>query len=234
MDTSGVKELKMEKEIRFIFAFYFFVAGVEIVAEYVSFRPVIFLTKPLCMVILIYLWLVPFCRRLGGRGGEVQLLAALALLFSLVGDIFLMVDRDGFFLYGLGSFLFTHLHYIRIFWKIQKGGFYSFRGVVAGGGGFGLAMVLFAPYAGRMVWAIGLYAAVISAMFACSFSCPSAWVRVGAGLFVLSDFIIAYDKFLHPVVGDRVWIMSTYLLAQCFIHWGIFRSLLRGTRGRGS
>ncbi len=47
----------------------------------------------------------------------------------------------------------------------------------------------------------------------------SSWVLcfVGALLFVLSDSVLAWDRFVHPVAAARVIVMTTYYAGQLLI-----------------
>jgi uncharacterized membrane protein YhhN len=45
----------------------------------------------------------------------------------------------------------------------------------------------------------------------------SRWVAVGACVFMLSDSLIAVNKFLIPVPLSSLWILTTYFAAQMLI-----------------
>lgn len=53
-----------------------------------------------------------------------------------------------------------------------------------------------------------------------------AWIGwytfVGAVLFVVSDSMIAWNKFATEIKNERVLVMSTYILAQFLIVQGFF------------
>ncbi|HET9729286.1 MAG TPA: lysoplasmalogenase [Acidimicrobiia bacterium] len=153
-----------------------------------------------------------------------------ALLASLKGDVFLMLgdgDTDGpnYFILGLLAFLVAHVLYIGGFWA---------QGV--GGASFALALavviVMVAPIAIRVLGAlrsepmlrppVAVYMAVISVMFASALAAANPWAAVGAGLFVASDSMIAWDRFVRPFSAAGVLIMVTYHLGQA----GLVVSLL--------
>jgi len=48
-------------------------------------------------------------------------------------------------------------------------------------------------------------------------------VFTGSVLFVISDSLIAIDKFLNSIPHDRFWVMSTYISAQLLIMMGILK-----------
>jgi len=49
----------------------------------------------------------------------------------------------------------------------------------------------------------------------------------GSLLFVISDTLIALDKFLMPIPNDRIFVMSTYIVAQFLIMKGILKQFDR-------
>jgi uncharacterized membrane protein YhhN len=140
-----------------------------------------------------------------------------ALGFSLIGDVLLMLPREQF-VGGLGAFLVAHVCFI--------GGF------VAGGlGGLALALslvgtaVVLAPVARRVLRGVranepGLqppvvaYLVVIGVMLAAAVASGHPIAAVGAVLFVTSDSMIAWSKFVAPFDAAPVAIMVTYHLAQ--------------------
>ena len=48
-------------------------------------------------------------------------------------------------------------------------------------------------------------------------------VFCGSILFVISDSLMALDKFLIPIPNDRLFVMSTYIAAQFLIMKGILK-----------
>jgi uncharacterized membrane protein YhhN len=148
-----------------------------------------------------------------------------ALIFSLAGDVFLMLPSDKF-VAGLAAFLVAHLCYI--------GGF-----LFDGPAGVAIAIsavivaALLAPLALRIVRAlqsqpelrgpVSAYILVIATMLALALASGNVFAAVGAALFVASDSMIAWDRFVRPFPGARVAIMMTYHLGQA----GLVLSLLR-------
>jgi uncharacterized membrane protein YhhN len=148
-----------------------------------------------------------------------------ALIFSLAGDVLLMLPSDKF-VAGLAAFLVAHLCYI--------GGFLS-----DGPAGVAIAIsaiivaALLAPLAVRIVRAlqsepelrgpVGAYILVIAMMLALALASGNALAAVGAVLFVASDAMIAWDRFVQPFPGAPMAIMVTYHLGQA----GLVLSLIR-------
>lgn len=189
------------------------------------------LFKPLTMVFAIFLVATsayPSSAR-GQFGSKSLILLAAALAGSLAGDVFLMFP--GFFIPGLVSFLVAHLFYVALFKRGQA--WFPHRGALAATLGIGVAMYAF-------LWAGGLpsalrvpvaaYVLVIALMAAQAIGrakvlrdTPSLLVAIGAGFFMLSDSLLATNRFVHPLPMAQVWVLATYYAAQALIVAGILR-----------
>jgi uncharacterized membrane protein YhhN len=149
-------------------------------------------------------------------GQRAWFVAGLAL--SLAGDVFLMLPREQF-VAGLASFLLAHVAYIVGF---------ALRGIdgLAFAVGAGLVLLLTLPVGRRVVAALPasgserfagpiiVYMAVIGGMLACAIGTGSAWGIAGAALFLASDSVLAWNKFVRPLPFGRPAVMVTYHLAQ--------------------
>lgn len=140
-----------------------------------------------------------------------------ALVFSLVGDVALMLDSDRFVV-GLGAFLVAHLAYIGGFWVDPPTAGAVLVAVVA-------TAVVMTPLARRIVIAVGAgepalrapvaaYIGVISLMVVSALASGNPLAAVGAVTFAASDTLIAWNRFVRPFRGAGVAIMVTYHLAQ--------------------
>jgi uncharacterized membrane protein YhhN len=148
-----------------------------------------------------------------------------ALILSLAGDVFLMLPTDAF-VPGLAAFLVAHVCYIAGFWTDGPAGIAFAIAVVI------VALVL-TPVAVRILRAIRTqpelrvpvtaYIVVIATMLATAVATGNVVAAVGAGLFVASDSMIAWDRFVRPFPGAGVAIMVTYHVGQA----GLVLSLLR-------
>ncbi len=177
--------------------------------------------KPLAMVLAMAFVVV----RAGGLGGlrrfDALLLGALAM--SLAGDVFLMFP--GYFIPGLVSFLAAHVLYIALF--RQGVDWFQSRRALAVTLGVGAAMYAF-------LWAGGLpaalrvpvaaYVVVIALMAAQAIGramvqrdAASVGVAIGAGFFMISDSLLATNKFVSPLPMAQVWVLGTYYVAQILI-----------------
>lgn len=187
------------------------------------------LFKPLTMVFAIIL--VAYSARPSSVGGTFDskpwwLLGA-ALVGSLAGDAFLMVE--GFFIPGLVSFLLAHVAYIVLF---RQGVAWFPRPlalvVTLGVGG---AMYAFLWQGGLPVELripVAVYVTVIALMAAQAIGRAgelgdraARQVALGACFFMLSDSLLATNRFVQPLPLAQVWVLATYYAAQAFIVHGM-------------
>lgn len=140
-----------------------------------------------------------------------------ALVLSLAGDVFLMLPRD-LFVAGLGSFLLAHVAYIGGF--IQGGvsvvaAVLSFAVVGIAMGPLGIRIVQGARRAdARLAIPVSAYVLVIASMGAVAVADGSPVAASGALLFLVSDALIGWTRFVHPLGWAPVGIMATYHMAQ--------------------
>lgn len=174
------------------------------------------LTKPLIVSSL----LVHYVMKVGDHQHPVILTA---LIFALLGDIFLMFDAPLFFQLGLGAFLVMQLCYTSYFSQ-QKKEMNSLKwGIV---GGVVLIALLFNLFYhssfGALKWPVLFYTLAITAMVVTAIrQTGSSLLFYGALLFMVSDLSLAYHKFVASIPMSGVLVMLTYALAQWFIVKGI-------------
>lgn len=188
------------------------------------------LTKPTLLISLIAFYLQ--------KGFKVllypQKLFVFGMIFSLIGDV-LLIDNS-YFLYGLGAFLIAQLAYTFAFYRSvynQKGWIQTkpIRAVPV------LVFTVIMIYvlktsAGELLPAIVVYAVVISLMLIAALNRKGIaqndsvnWVIYGAILFVLSDSILAINKFHTSFELANTLVMATYGAAQYLLMLG-FRNIL--------
>lgn len=152
-----------------------------------------------------------------------------ALVFSWAGDVFLI--SNDMFIAGLLSFLLAHLCYIIVYHKTgaARGELKSLDIIKFALFGSILMWILY-PGLGGMLIPVGLYALVLLAMGVWAHKRRGAtsatsfiWVSTGAMLFVLSDGLIAVNKFAFEVPAERILVMSTYIAAQFLIIQGLLK-----------
>ena len=152
-------------------------------------------------------------------------LIAVGLLFGAGGDILLELDL---FEIGLASFLIGQVLYTAAFLgdaKVLK----PLLGLLFYAYGLGLVWVL-ADGAGDLLIPVAAYAVAISSMLWRAVARIGAVPRVtglaaayGAALFVISDSLIAINRFGSDIPGDRWLVMTSYWAAQALIAYSAFR-----------
>lgn len=154
--------------------------------------------------------------------GGLRLAVLAALAFSALGDITLEL---GVFLLGLGAFLLAQLTYAGIF--VSRRVFDATSCARAAGVVVMMAASSAAiwPHAGDMQLPVAFYMTAISLMglAAAMHARPSAMLLAGAVIFMVSDSLIGYNRFVAPLPGARQWIMVTYYLAQVLLVCGVIR-----------
>ena len=154
----------------------------------------------------------------------------IALFFSWMGDVLLMFESRHalFFIFGLVCFLTTHILYIIYFMSIRSEKIsllkkYPLLIVLVAAYGVSLVWLLF-PHLADLKIPVMVYAAVICTMLLCSLHIlykvnrPANILYVsGALFFVMSDSLLAVNKFYQPLAYAGVFIMLTYCLAQYLI-----------------
>lgn len=137
----------------------------------------------------------------------------LALVLSLAGDVLLMLPRN-LFVAGLASFLLGHVAYIAGFGLGEAWPWMLAVAVVAAAVGTPILRALRARREAALIGPVVAYMAVISVMVACAIGTGDAVAIAGAALFMLSDSLIAWNRFVRPLAWAPVTIMVTYHLAQ--------------------
>jgi uncharacterized membrane protein YhhN len=141
-----------------------------------------------------------------------------ALLFSLAGDVFLMLPRN-LFVPGLASFLLAHIAYIALFAPYVSSSLVMIAGgifVISAGWRNGSRIVSGLDASGRerLKGPVLAYMVVITAMVLTVLATGSPWAIAGALLFYVSDTMIGWSRFVQPFRYDRLAIMVTYHLGQ--------------------
>lgn len=146
-----------------------------------------------------------------------------ALAGSLAGDVFLMFK--GYFIPGLVSFLAAHLFYIALFKRGMP--WFAHRSALAVVVAIGVGMYAFL-WAGGLPVALRIpvaaYVLVIALMVAQAVGRaallrdrPARMIAVGAVFFMVSDSLLATNRFVTPLPMAQVWVLGTYYAAQVLI-----------------
>jgi uncharacterized membrane protein YhhN len=184
--------------------------------------------KPALLISLI----IFFWKQSSSLDKKIKLMIYLALVFSLLGDILLMFVNQSanFFIGGLIAFLTAHIFYVFVFLKQRnksKNGM-VFIGLILAYGA--LLFYLLGDGLGDMLLPVILYMIVILSMATTAYLRQGKVVKnsfvlvfIGAILFMISDSILALNKFYQPLSFTNISIMFTYGFAQLFIVFGLLK-----------
>lgn len=142
----------------------------------------------------------------------------LAFLFSCTGDA---MGAYGSFFGQMGYFAAAHIILIWAFaeelWKVRK----TLVGLaVTAALVFAFALVIPKVAEPWLQIGCGVYAVLITAMFGLSLMQRSPLFAIGAALFLISDMILSWNKFVGPVTAEKWLIMVPYYLGQLLIWLG--------------
>jgi len=150
----------------------------------------------------------------------------LALALSTLGDILLDLDPQRLFVFGLGSFLVAHVVYIFLFVRNRR------RTITVGAARVLLAVLVLLysiavsawllPSLGGLIVPVAIYMCAITAMVVSAILArfQNPWIVVGAILFLISDSLLAVNKFKTPVPYRDFLVWSTYYAGQYAIATG--------------
>lgn len=160
----------------------------------------------------------------------------LALAFSTLGDVLLMPIFNSF-MGGIMGFLVAHIFYISAFSSEKKTKLKNlklWKKIIFGAGllcYISLLYLLIPQLSTALLKiAITIYASILLVLLIVSLlrdpinSKSSDYIVLGAFLFLLSDGMIAINKFLIEIPVSALLIMGTYTSAQAFL---VIGSLLR-------
>ena len=193
-------------------------AAVTVWAEHRGVRRAVYVFKPLTTTLILALALAAP----DAVSERYRALVCAGLAFSLAGDVFLMLPRDRF-VAGLASFLVAHLFYVAAF--APRPPTFAAPGVL-------LVLALCGVALLRSLWAdlgtlrgpVVVYAAALLGM---AWQATERWMglrtepallaMVGAGLFVVSDSVLAWERFAARHRYAQAVVLSTYFAAQWLI-----------------
>ncbi|WP_179336021.1 lysoplasmalogenase [Winogradskyella costae] len=187
-----------------------------------------YIAKPAIVISLIVL----FLKTSESLPAAIKNVTLLALIFSVLGDILLMfVDRSPhFFALGLVAFLTAHVMYIVIFLK-HRNPQKSPLGIITLFLLYGASVFYFLNgNLGEMLIPVIIYMLAILGMATAAYLRKDkvnilsyGLVFLGALFFLISDSILAVNKFYEPLSYSNISIMVTYALAQYLIVIGILK-----------
>lgn len=205
-------------------------AAAEAIAVSKDTKRLEYVAKPAAMIFL-FLWLYTTTGLTG-----IAFWFGLGILFSLAGDVLLMVPGDRMFLPGLVAFLLAHVLYTAGF--MNEASTLSLWSLIL------LVVIainvrrLMQRIAGAMrargqnslVIPVTLYGTVISVMLFAALSTiyNPVWstsaaflVSLGAFFFCASDLMLAWNRFVSPLKNGHFWNITLYYLGQIGIVSGV-------------
>jgi uncharacterized membrane protein YhhN len=157
-------------------------------------------------------------------------LLAVGLAFSTAGDVLLDLDPQ-LFVFGLGAFLMAHLTYIALFARNRT---QPFRPSPSRWAAVALVVAYAATLSSWIVPSVGplavpvvFYICAITTMVSTAILADfrERWVAIGAVLFLISDSVLAINKFKITVPARDYLVGITYYLGQCGIALGVLASV---------
>lgn len=173
----------------------------------------IYVCKPLTLILLIGTALA-----LDPTSDSVRAWFVVALVLSLLGDVFLMLPTDAF-VAGLSAFLLAHVAYVVGLNQDSAGNWWLAIPVVVVAGILGRRLVAGIRRSGhpQMVVPVVAYVLTILVMVASALACGNALAAAGAVLFMTSDALIGEHRFVAPRPWQPLAIMVTYHVAQALL-----------------
>jgi len=202
----------------------------DLIAVYLGKEILRYATKPLLMPLLV----IYFVSAVKFFDSSSKKWMILALAFSWLGDVLLIFEsaNSSFFIFGLVAFLIAHILYIILFNQIRikekvKQSLFPLLPIAIY---YFLLISLLQPTLGEMKKPVGIYGLIISIMLSFAIDLwrikdrgVSFYIISGALLFIISDSLLAINKFYSSFQYGGILIMLTYGIAQLFITLGAAR-----------
>ena len=197
-------------------------AILHIRADYKKQRYQTYIYKPLTISLIVLIGIIQTAE----VSSVYRYLIISGLAFALMGDIFLMLPSDRF-LYGLASFLVTHIFYILAF--ISDSSFpvnflFLLPGLIVGL----IILKLLLPHTGSKTIPVIIYSIILVILMWQavgrideSFTHSAIVALVGTVLFIFSDAALAFNRIVRNYASAQLLILSTYYSAQLFIVYSI-------------
>jgi uncharacterized membrane protein YhhN len=212
------------------------IAILQITGLYYNIQGVIIYTKP-----LVVIWLAVFLIVSTSLKGRFHKRILTGLIFSLIGDLILLISHlhEDYFSYSLFAFLICHVFYIRAFYldfksapELDKMG--ARIAIISCAILSTAFFFVLRPHLGAMRVPILAYILIISLMFMMAAfrnlrvnKLSFYLIFIGAACFMVSDALLAYSRFVSSFSGSHILIMITYMAAQYLIVLGsVERQLL--------
>lgn len=202
--------------------FYFTLGIINISSGLLDLEWLNYVSKPLLMISLLFFYFQKVRKNME-TSDKIMLVS---LIFSCLGDTFLMFQgkNQQFFLLGLGSFLVAQISYTFIFHKGSKAQYLKRIPFLI------YTIVLVETLIHEIpkdfkipiyVYSLAITLMGIKAMERQTNQKSYRFVLIGAILFIISDSLIAINKFAFPIPLSGLWVMATYIAAQYLIVEGV-------------
>lgn len=216
------------KPFTFYITFAIIVFFETILNSWLNLNWIHYISKPLIVGSIILFFLINSKH----LKANIKMLMVLALGFSLFGDVLLLFVKQSeyFFISGLLAFLMAHIFYCILFYKNKNPNRKPH-----------VIIIFLLLYAMPLFWLVKdgisnllipiiLYMVVLLLMVTMAFlrkgnvnTKSFNLVFIGALLFMISDSLLAINKFYTVIPYEAFYIMFTYALAQLCIVLGILK-----------
>lgn len=214
---------------------YIFIALCMLLIELCNYDTARYIIKPLLTIILLL-----YIHNNTSPSLNRNLITS-ALSFSFIGDVLLLTpDNPNYFILGLIAFLLAHISYIITFitnfkpketYLSNKTILVLMIIVIVSAG---LLYSFLFQYLGEMLIPVTIYMIIIITMVLTAILRSNEVgkksffrVLIGSFFFLISDSILAIDKFAVKISLSGFWIMLTYMLAQYLIIDGMRKYLIK-------
>ena len=157
------------------------------------------------------------------------------LTLGLIGDVLLMLPGDRF-VPGLAAFLLAHLAFLAAWLDDSRFAVHPPALLACLLAAAGLLWLLWPFLAPPLRMPVGVYALVLATMAGQALgrarqhaagddarALPARRAALGALLFLLSDSLLAWDRFRHPLPLATLWVLGSYYPAIGLIAWSAWR-----------
>ena len=211
-------------KVKITFLVFVVVSVLDIIGVIFKIPALVYVFKPLILFSLIFLYVFSLPIRLKWY--------TMALELCFFGDVLLMFNGELFFISGLIFFLLAHVLFIKIvIGRLKKT---SFTRIITSIIPFlilvSLLIFKIKDNLNEMLFPVVIYGLTIATFGVVSLidyqnskSKKSLLMLVGAIVFMVSDSVLAINKFYAPAHIFEIIIMVTYILAQYLI----FRSMIQ-------
>lgn len=205
---------------------FFVVIAVYFIGKFFHLSTVLLISKPLIVTSLL-IWYLAYTHTCFS---PLKKWIILALIFCTAGDTLLMFDgkNDLFFLLGLVAFLLGHLFFIIAFVEIKRENHKPLKWpyILLPMLYFIAIMAILLPKAANLQVAISIYALVIVAMLIFALHLIDLQkggkaIAFGAMFFVISDSLLAINKFAFSLNDKGFSVMITYCTAVFLLTFGL-------------